>query len=61
VERFLKSYGLIIDLSVPEPSEAAADDLDSPRFIDGVVSGNSSGGKFIQKSKLLMFADELDE
>jgi hypothetical protein len=54
VERFLKSYGLVIDFSVPEPSEGGVDDLESPRVIDDFFSGSLSGGKFIQKSKLLM-------
>jgi hypothetical protein len=48
VERFLKSYGLVIDFSVPESSEAGVDDLESPRVFDEFFSGNLGGGKFIE-------------
>jgi hypothetical protein len=47
VERFLRSYGLVVDFSVPEPSESGADDVESPRVIDDFFGG--SGGKFIEK------------
>jgi hypothetical protein len=54
VERFLKSYGLAIDFSAVEPSEGGADVSESPRSIDDFFGDSLSGGKFIEKIKLLM-------
>jgi hypothetical protein len=49
VERFLKSYGLVIDFSAPGPSQGGADGSESPRVIDDFFGDSLSGGKFIEK------------
>jgi hypothetical protein len=53
VERFLKSYGLVIDFPTVESSERL---VESPRIIDDFFSGSLKGGKINEKRKLLLFS-----
>jgi hypothetical protein len=53
VERFLRSYGLLVPVPVSESSIGDAGDLETPRLIDDLFSGNL-GGEIIEISKLSM-------
>jgi hypothetical protein len=53
VERFLRSYGLLVPVPVTESSIGDAADLETPRLIDDLFSGNL-GGEINEISKLSM-------
>jgi hypothetical protein len=53
VERFLKTYGLLVDVSVAESSGGSEGEVESPRVIDDIFSGDLRG-KITDTRKLLM-------